>query len=324
MKEIKISENDSGQRLDRFLGKAFPKLSQGVVRKSIRKNQIKINGKKQSAEYILAPGDILKIYLDDSAFFRNPVRENAGRLPKPVIVYEDENIMILDKPAGLLSHEGNEICGDTLIGRVIDYLKDCGQYNSDLELSFCPALCNRIDRNTSGLIIAAKNAESLRIMSQKIKDREITKIYRCIAIGDVQPKSAELISYLEKYEDEIRVRITDTKTLKGKLIKTGYRVVESFFINGYALSLLEVKLVTGRTHQIRAHLAHMGYPLLGDGKYGVNKINKIFGLKAQALCSYKIIFNFKTDAGNLNYLLGRSFVASEPVFIKKIFEENTN
>ena len=210
----------------------------------------------------------------------------------------------------MVVHEDETKDPDTLINRIKSYLYKKGEYDPEKENTFVPSLCNRIDRNTCGIVIAAKNAESLRIMSQKIRDRELKKLYLCIASGKVEPKSATLTAYLQKDSKTNTVRISDKKTKDNLTIKTKYRVLQFDGNN----SLLEVDLLTGRTHQIRAHLAYIGHALLGDGKYGSNKLNKQYGFKYQALCSYKLIFQFKTDAGILSYLDKKEFTAPKPKF----------
>lgn len=314
MKEFTIGRNDAGQRLDRFLAKAVPLLPASLAQKYIRIKRIKCNGKRIDRDTRLQEGDVLQLYINDE-FFDKPREDNAYltvATPKLNIVYEDENILLVDKPVGMVVHEDESGDSDTLINRIKSYLYRKGEYHPENELSFAPALCNRIDRNTCGIVIAAKNAESLRILNQKIRDRELTKLYLCIACGKVTPDSATLTAYLEKNSDTNTVKISDKKTKSNLTIKTKYKVIA---YNGEN-SLLKVDLLTGRTHQIRAHLAYIGHALLGDGKYGNNKLNKKYGFKYQALCSYELQFKFTTDAGCLSYLDGKCFKAKAPDFVK--------
>lgn len=306
MTEITIQKNDAGQRADRFLAKAYPNLKSSLVCKLMRKKRIKLNGAKTEPNVILKEGDMFRFYLSDELLSKEPLADKTDFRdisPEINVIYEDENILLIDKPAGLVVHEDNDNTADTLINRVLSYLYQRGEYDSERENSFTPALVNRIDRNTCGIVIAAKNAESLRILSQKVRDREMQKLYLCAVRGIPEPKSGTLTAYLKKLGDENRVIISDTPKPEFLTIKTKYRVPES---RG-ELSLVEVDLLTGRTHQIRAHFAHIGHALLGDGKYGDNVFNKQFGAKTQALCSYKLVFRFTTDAGILGYLNNKEF-----------------
>lgn len=306
MTEITIQKNDAGQRADRFLAKAYPNLKSQLVCKLMRKKRIKLNGAKVEPNAILKEGDVFRFYLSEELLSKETRRETADFRDISAeinVVYEDENIMLVDKPAELVVHEDNDNTADTLINRILSYLYRNGEFNPECENSFTPALVNRIDRNTSGIVIAAKNAESLRVLNQKVCDREIKKLYLCAVSGKPEPSSATLTAYLKKLAEENRVLISDKPRPDYLTIKTKYRVLES---RG-GLSLVEVDLLTGRTHQIRAHFAHIGHPLLGDGKYGENAINKRYGAKFQALCSYKLKFEFTTDAGRLEYLNGRDF-----------------
>ena len=286
--------------------------------KYIRKKRIKLNGKRVEASARLSVGDCLSLYINDEFFQKKEASYDflkAAKNLKEFIIYEDENIILLNKKQGLLSHpdEGEYI--DTLIGRIKRYLYEKGEYDPSDELSFAPALANRIDRNTSGIVIAAKNAESLRILNQKIKDREIQKYYLCIVIGKMPKKCDELTAYLYKDEEKNKVYVFDEPRENAKTIRTRYTVIDECA----GFSLLEINLLTGRTHQIRAHLSFLGHPLLGDGKYGKNSINRSFKLNKQCLCSYKISFAFKTDAGVLSYLDGKSFEITD-VWFKKDFK----
>ncbi len=310
MIEITIKKNDAGQRADRFLSKAYPNLKTSLVCKLMRKKRIKLNGARVEPNVILKEGDLFRFYLSDELLAKEPIQRDSdfrNISSKINVIYEDENILLIDKPAGLVVHEDNENTADTLINRVLSYLYQKGEYYPERENSFTPALVNRIDRNTAGIVIAAKNAESLRILNQKVRDREIQKLYQCEVVGTPKPSSTTLTAYLKKLPDENRVLISDTPRDGYLTIKTMYRVVES---KG-ELSLVEVDLLTGRTHQIRAHLAHIGHPLLGDGKYGDNAINKRYHAKRQALCAHTLKFKFTTDAGILEYLNGKSFSIKE-------------
>ncbi len=313
MKEFIINSNDANQRLDKFIQKSVPRLPQSMMYKAIRNKRIKINGKRAEISTRLQTDDIVQMYINDE-FFDTTVETEFMAAPAILdIVYEDENIILIDKKNGLVVHEDNENTVDTLINRLKHYLYDKGEYKPEEENSFAPSLCNRLDRNTGGIVIAAKNAESLRILNQKIKDRELEKYYLCITVG-VPPKKMDTITaYLEKNSDDNTVKVTDKKTDKNKTIITTYKVLKT----SGSLALLEIKLETGRTHQIRAHMAYIGCPLLGDGKYGINKVNKEYKIKTQALYSYKLKFTFTTDSGCLDYLNGKEFEVNDVWFEDK-------
>lgn len=316
MKEFTIKKNDAGQRLDKYLTKSFPLLPQSLMYKYIRSKRIKVNGKRGEISYKLQENDVISLYINDEFFgSKEPKYDflSAGKSLK--IVYEDENILLCDKPQGLLSHPNECEYNDTAISRIKRYLYEKKEYLPDSEMSFTPALVNRIDRNTSGIIIAAKNAEALRILNEKLKQRELHKLYLCVVIGTPKQKEGILKDYLQKNEKQNKVYVSSQKTNDSKEIATKYKVLSSK--NG--LSLVEIELLTGRTHQIRAHMSSLGHPLLGDGKYGTNEQNKKFGgYKKQFLYSYKLVFDFNTDAGILNYLNHKEFQV-EDVWFKDEF-----
>ena len=320
MKELKIGKNDAGQRLDKFLTKAVKGLPQSLLYKYIRLKKIKLNGARAQQNVILAAGDTVQLYIRDE-FFDVPEKDQsalANIRPKLSIVYEDENIMLLNKRPGVLVHEDTAGGENTLILHVKAYLYANGEYDPDAEQSFAPALCNRIDRNTGGIVIAAKNAEALRVMNEKIKQNEISKFYYCAAHGIFKKKRDELHGFLRKDSANNQVTVSDKPLPGGKSIITRYRVLAEK--NGN--SLLEVELVTGRTHQIRAHLAHIGHPLLGDGKYGQNREERTRGYKHQALYAVRLRFDFADDGGALGYLRGREFsLAADEVWFLKDFQK---
>ena len=313
MRTVEIQPNDAGQRLDRYLMKTMPKLPQGLMYKFIRKKNIKVNNARAEISTRLHAGDVITFYIHDDFFEKEAPRYDFLSASKQLdIVYEDEHLLLLNKKAGLLSHPDEGEYGDTLITRVKRYLYEKGEYDPENEQSFAPALANRIDRNTCGIVMAAKDAETLRILNEKIKAREIQKYYLCVVHGVPEPREALLHGWLEKDEEKNRVRVFSQKrSADCREIKTRYRVLDSYG----GLSLLEVELLTGRTHQIRAHLAAIGHPLLGDGKYGTNARNKPWGYKKQCLCSYKLGFCFQTPAGCLSYLQDRFFSLSEIWFV---------
>ncbi len=317
MKSFVAGKNDSGQRLDKFISKSVPSLPSSLMYKYIRKKRIKVNSKRADIDTRLSEGDVIEMYISDEFFDNGKKNYDFLTASKNLkIVYEDENIILADKPAGVLSHPDETEFNDTLITRIKRYLYEKGEYDPESENSFAPSLVNRIDRNTAGIVIAAKNSESLRILNQKLKDREIEKYYLCVVHGEFEKKKDKLTAYMIKDESKNKVSVYSKPVPGAKTMITGYEVLKQ----GKNMSLLEVRLFTGRTHQIRAHLAFEGHPLVGDGKYGSNALNKSLGFKKQLLCSYKLQFDFKTDAGILNYLNGKSF-RIEDVWFEREFPD---
>lgn len=319
MKELTVGKNDAGQRLDRFVGKAVPLLPESLLQKYIRLKRIKLNGKGSKRDTRLNEGDVLSLYINDE-FFEKPTERNSYLkvgAPRLDIVYEDENILLADKKPGVLCHSAGEWDYNTLIANIQAYAYQKGEWRPREENAFAPALCNRIDRNTGGIVIAAKNAEALRIINEKIKEREIEKYYLCVVRGRPKPAEGQLRGYIFKDAAKNRVYVRRKPEPGAKEALTYYRTLAS---QG-GLSLVECRLGTGRTHQIRAQMAAAGTPLLGDGKYGSDRENKKLGEDGQLLCSYRLEFAFKTDAGALNYLNGRSFSVSRVDFAEKYFPD---
>ena len=318
MHELKVGKNDAGQRLDKFITKALD-LPISLLYKSIRLKKIKVNRKRAENNTILCEGDVIQCFLSDE-FFEKRVSTHSFEsiTPHLDIIYEDENIMLLNKRPGVSVHEDENGSTNTLITHIQAYLFSKGEYRPDDELSFAPALCNRIDRNTGGIVIAAKNAEALRVMNEKIKRREIDKFYLAAVHGIPSPERATIKGYLLKDEKSNTVRVYDKNPPRGaKEIITGYRVIAKT----REAALLEVELFTGRTHQIRAHMSHIGHPLVGDGKYGVNKSDRGRGYKYQALYSYRLKFSFdKNEETVLDYLNGKEFsISKKDIYFTKDF-----
>ena len=293
MREININANDANRRLDKFITKYMPRLPLGMLYKGLRKNCVRVNGRHvKDGAYVIREGDILTLYFADE-FFNATHTFKAGRSDIDV-VYEDDNIILINKPAGLVVHSDDKGTDDTLLSRMQSYLFKKGEYNPQSEHSFAPAFCNRLDRNTSGIIIGAKNADALRIMNEKIKKREVRKYYLAVAEG-VTDAEGMITSSLTRGDKKVSVTDGETDGSKKAMLRYKRTAVKN------NLSLIEIELLTGRTHQIRAQLAHIGHPLAGDKKYGAETAQKM------QLASYKLHFDFISDAGILNYLCGREF-----------------
>ena len=317
MREMTIGKNDAGQRLDRFLSKSLPLLPPALAQKYIRIKRVKVNGGRAQRDQRLQEGDVLQLYINDE-FFDKPSEENMFLTlfkPRLTVVYEDEHILLADKPQGLVVHADETEKVNTLINHIQAYLYQKHEWNPRWENAFTPALCNRIDRNTGGIVIAAKDAETLRILNEKIRDRELDKRYLCVTVGRPKQPEGRVECFLLKDEQKKQVSVYHRLVPGGKTAVTDYRVLDT---RG-ELSLVEIGLETGRTHQIRATMADLGCPLLGDGKYGRGDVNRRYGETRQALYAYKLTFDLPTDAGILNYLRGRSFTVENVPFREKYF-----
>ena len=277
-----------------------------MLYKFVRTKKIKINNKRADIGYKLAEHDILDLYIKDEFLADSGDELNFKNIkPNIKIIYEDENILLTDKKAGMIVHPDSREEINTLINHITAYLYQKREYKPELENSFAPALCNRIDRNTGGIVICAKNAEALRVINEMIKNNQIEKKYLCLVHGILEKKQAVLTAYHKKLADNNIVKIADNYFAGAKIIKTKYKVLRE----RADISLVEAELITGRTHQIRAHFAHINHPLVGENKYSLNrehnKADKKSGFFSQALYSYKILFNTRGSA--LDYLDGRSF-----------------
>ncbi len=316
MKEFVIQKNDSGQRVNKFLEKAVPLLSGGMMHKYIRLKRIKVNGKRTDASYKLLEGDLLQLYINDEYFESPKIEESWKKIDRISldVVYEDANILLANKKPGMVVHADETGGHNTLIANIQAYLRRSGEWDPEAEASFTPALCNRIDRNTGGIVIAAKTAEALRILNDEIKARTLTKKYLCVVLGTPAKKQDTLEHFLRRDEKQKQVEVFDRPTAGAKTARMIYKVLDSR--NG--LSLVECTLLTGRTHQIRAQMAHIGHPLLGDGKYGRNEKNRPYGEFGQLLYSYKLKFDFPEEHA-LSYLVGREFTVRNIDFVRKYF-----
>jgi len=319
LREFKIGKNDAGQRLDRWLGKTLPLLPAPLAQKYIRLKRVKLGGRAARRDAHLQEGDVLQLYINDE-FFERPREDNAFLAvfkPQLNILYEDGELLLCDKRPGLLCHPDQSEYVNTLITHIQAYLYQKKEWDPRAENSFTPALCNRIDRNTGGIVIAAKTAQALRVMNQKIRDRELAKLYLCVVHGEPKPREGRLRGYLLKDRDRARVEVYSRPVPGGKTAVTAYRTLAV----KDGLALVECDLITGRTHQIRAQFAAAGHPLLGDGKYGRGRDGKRYGRGFQALYSYKLRFRFTTGAGCLDHLNGREWTVEDVDFVREYFPE---
>ena len=317
MREFTATQNDAGQRLDRWLGKTLPLLPAPLAQKYIRLKRVKVNGRRARGDLRLRAGDVLQLYINDE-FFDRPREDNAFLAvfrPQLDILYEDAHLLLVNKRPGLLVHPDQGEYVNTLITHIQAYLYQKKEWDPRQAGAFTPALCNRIDRNTGGIVIAAKTAEALRVMNQKIRDREIEKYYLCAVHGRLRPPQGRLEGFLSKDADKNQVTVHRAPVPGGRTALTRYRTLQV----KDGLSLVECELITGRTHQIRAQFAAAGHPLLGDGKYGRNRDDRRYGRKFQALWSYKLVFAFTTPAGALESLNGRSWQVDRVDFVEEYF-----
>lgn len=300
MREFIVASGDDGRRLEKWLLKAAPALSYAQACRFLRLKKVRVNGKVAKEGATLHAGDVVNAYLDDACFLARP-RENkllAGFRPRIDVLYEDENILLIDKRPGLRVHGDEEEKVDTLITHLQAYLYQKGEYDGT---GFAPALCNRIDRFTGGIVIAAKNEAALKEMDMRIRSRQVEKFYLCAVTGRMVPPQGELKNYLLK--EGKRMRVLNREAPGAQAARTRYRTLAT---EG-DLSLLECQLLTGRTHQIRAQFAAAGHPLIGDTQYGDPKINQAHASHFQQLYSYRIVFRFTGTPGPLEYLNGQSF-----------------
>ena len=308
MKSFLINENDAGQRLDKFILKVTVGLPSSLLYKGIRKNSVKVNKKRVDGAYKLCVGDEVKLWFPDEFFGE---REDAflGLNKDPQVVYEDGEILIVNKPVGLSCHSDSAQKNSTLIDIIKGYLFRKGEYDPQKEASFAPALCNRIDRNTQGLVICAKTAVALRSVNEAIRQRLFKKEYYALIKGIPSEKRATLKHFLIKNSDTNRVSVFDSPRKGALTAILDYEIVKHS--SQKQVSLARVVLHTGRTHQIRAQFAHVGHPLVGDGKYGVTVSKRELGFEHQALFSYKLTLFFP-DGDPLAALNGKSFALPLP------------
>ena len=318
MREFTVTKNDAGQRLDRFAAKAAPSIPSSLLQKTFRKKDVKVNGHWAKPDTRLTEGDVVRLYVPEE-FFSAAKREESGWLatlrPQLDILYEDENILLVNKRPGVLCHEADGWSTDTLIAHIQARAYQTGLWDPGAENSFAPALCNRIDRGTGGIVIAAKNAPALRAMDEKIRAREVVKEYLCVCLGVPSPAKGRLEGWLFKDAAKNQVCVKPRSEPGASFAATDYKVLDS----RDGLSLVSCRLHTGRTHQIRVQMAHAGWPLLGDGKYGREKMNRRYGEHRQLLWSWRLTFDFTTPAGCLDYLNGRSFTVDAVPFAEKYF-----
>lgn len=280
MKKLKVDNKYNNKKLNIFLMDMLPYLTSNLFYKTLRKKDIKINGQRVSENVNVYTGDDILVYIPDKFLS-----------PSINVFYEDDNILIINKGYNI------EVTGENSLTTLV--------HSKYANYDFKPMPCHRLDRNTTGLILYAKNEESLNILLAKFKNHEIEKHYKALVNGIPTDNYKRCEAFLFKDNKKSQVYISDTLKIGYQKIITIYSVIEKYSNN---TCLLDVEIETGKTHQIRAHLAYLGFPIIGDGKYGINNVNRKFGKKYQMLCSYVLKFNFRTDSGILNYLNNKAFV----------------
>ena len=302
MHTFTIGANDAGQRADKFLLKACPKLPKSLLYKTFRKKDVKCNGKRIPAETFLAEGDTVQVYLPDEFFVSAKKTVAQKHLPKPEIIYEDANIALMKKPVNLPVHADDQGSSDTLQGRFLQYLAQSGCYDPEQEQSFTPALCNRLDRNTEGFVIGAKTAAALRCVNEMIRENHVIKQYFCITAG-IPPKVHDTVHAYHRRQEGKPAEISKTAREGFREIITEYEVLQKHD----DLALVLVTLHTGRTHQIRAQMAALGTPVLGDNRYGNRAVNQKYHEAHQMLAACRLRFDVPPDGHLLSALYGKAF-----------------
>lgn len=308
MRQYKVTISHDGKRVDSFLFDMLPGINASVLYKAFRKRSIKVDGQRVKESHPLSSGQTVEVYIPEAYLPEAAPAKAAEDLIS--IVYEDNYLLVVSKPQGLAVHQDKNQ-EEQILDRMVQALvrkRDPIPYQDGF-----PALCHRIDRNTGGLVVFAKDPKTLEIMLDKFKKHEVRKFYHCLVVGVPHKSSHELVGYLRKDKKESRVMVSAEPVKGAERIITRYRVLQE--LGDFAL--LEVELVTGKTHQIRAHLAFEGYPLVGDGKYGINAVNKSLKVKWQALWAVRLNFSFVTDSGHLKYLKGMT------IFLPKVPWEET-
>ncbi|WP_163191694.1 RluA family pseudouridine synthase [Clostridium thermarum] len=307
---IIIGPNEAGQRLDKFLRKYLKDVPLSAIFRGIRTGDVKVNGKKAKEKYSLLEGDELLINISSQLKKADFIKIDADLK----ITYEDENMLLVEKRPNLLVHSDSKDGEPTLTDMVLSYLSEKGDYDPDTEITFTPAPCNRLDRNTSGIVIFGKNFEALKLLNEMIRERYIKKYYCALVKGRIKDGVHE--AYIIKDEENNVSRIFDSSVKNCKKIAMEVKTVQS---NGL-FSLIEIDLLTGRSHQLRAHLAYLGNPIIGDTKYGEKKLNSFFfnrfGLDYQFLYAFKVVFTKCPD--KLKYMEQKTIAESLPPIFKKI------
>lgn len=326
MKLITVKENEAGQRLDKLLAKYLNKAPKSFFYKMLRKKNITLNGKKAEGNEKLQVGDEIKLFLSDETIAGFTEEKKIVRVKHPQldVVYEDANLLLINKPAGMLSQKAAPT-DISLVEHVISYLLETKQLTTEELQSFRPGICNRLDRNTSGLVAAGKSLAGSQAMNELFKERSLHKFYRCIVAGSLTEKQ-RIEGWLWKDEKTNQVKIYPKEQKDSLPICTEYQPLQQLSVGGKPYTYLEVNLITGRSHQIRAHLASIGHPLVGDTKYGNTTINQLFrkqyGLKYQLLHAYRL--ELPKLSGVLSNISEQKFLAPLPSLFDKIIEQHDN